>query len=296
MVPDEPRAMKEVPIVIVSYNTLSHTRRCIESIIAYSNYPFSIPYHITVVDNGSVDGTPEYLKGLYQLSSPQDPGKCLVYPIFNEENMGWVKGLNQGLESVLREEPEYIVFANSDIAICDPRWLIRHTELLALEDEFGATGPVSNFVMGLQGVQHNPSLPPVHEAKFLIGFFMVLKAEVLRKVGLLDERFGLGGNDDLDLSIRIRQAGYKLLINRRAFIWHYGSKTLLPVFGGWEGIKREDRRTRGLLIEKWGEEVVKDLFTMPEGLVPDGEPEQTKSGTPPPGLSEEEKPDEIVPS
>jgi len=84
----------------------------------------------------------------------------------------------------------------------------------------------------------------------------------------LDERFGLGGNDDLDLSIRIRKAGYKLLINRRAFIFHYGSRTLLQedVFDGWEGIKREDERTRVLLVEKWGQETVDELFTMPEGI------------------------------
>jgi GT2 family glycosyltransferase len=97
--------------------------------------------------------------------------------------------------------------------------------------------------MWMQHTQFTASLPAVHETTLLVGFFVATKTQVLHKVGLLDERFGWGGNDDLDLSIRIRRAGWKLLINRKAFVFHYGSRTLAPVFGGWEGITREDNRT-----------------------------------------------------
>jgi len=248
--------MKPVPIVIVSYNTLPYTRRCIESIMTYSSYPFSLPYHVIVEDNGSSDGTVEYLEGL---------GDAIeLHKI--EKNLGWIIGVNIGLVGALAHDPDYIIFSNSDVVIPgDPVWLQKFIEPLQ-EEGVGAVGPVSNFVMGLQKYEFNEQLPPIHEAQFLIGFFMAVKAKVLREVGLLDERFGLGGNDDLDLSIRIRKAGYKLLINRRAFIFHYGSKTLLPVFGGWEGIAREDERTRVLLVEKWGQETVNELFTTPQGL------------------------------
>jgi len=249
--------VKPVPIVIVSYNTLPYTRRCIESIIAYSHYPFSTPYRLIVVDNGSTDATQEYLR------RTEGVEEALV-----QSNLGWVQGVNLGLNIALDYDPDYIVFANSDVVIPgDPWWLQKFVQALQDKD-VGAVGPISNFVMGLQKHEFNSQLPPVHEAKFLIGFFMAIKADVLRQIGLLDERFGLGGNDDLDLSIRIRQAGYKLLINRRAFIFHYGSKTLLQkdVFDGWEGIKREDERTRALLVEKWGQETVDELFVMPEGV------------------------------
>jgi len=187
--------------------------------------------------------------------------------IANTENLGWIRGVNQGLKIALdKYDPDHIIFSNSDIVIPGDRiWLERYVGPLQ-QDDVGAVGPTSNFVMGLQKYQFNKQLPKVHEAKFLIGFFMAVKASVLRDIGLLDERFGMGGNDDLDLSIRIRQAGYKLLINRSAFIFHYGSKTLLPFFEGWEGIAEQDARTRALLVEKHGQDVVNELFTMPEGV------------------------------
>jgi hypothetical protein len=41
---------------------------------------------------------------------------------------------------------------------------------------------------------------------------MLVKKEVIDKIGGLDERFGMGGNDDLDYSIRIKEAGYRLKV------------------------------------------------------------------------------------
>lgn len=246
--------MKPIQIVVVSHNTVPYLRRCLESIIAYNHHPFNFPYRLVVVENGSTDGTRDYLA---MLEGPMDT-------IYNEENLGWVRGANQGLEWALNMKPDYVVLANSDIVVPDPWWFHRVAETLEQED-VGALGPVSNYVMGLQNIGYK-GLPAVHETKFLIGFFVILKAKVLREVGLLDERFGLGGNDDLDLSIRIREAGYRLMVDRRFFIHHYGSMTLLPIFGGWEKIAEQDAKTRKILIEKWGKERVKELFTIPEEL------------------------------
>jgi len=257
---------KAVPIVIVSYNTLFHTRRCIESILVHSHYPLSIPYRLIVVDNGSTDGTVEYLESL---------GDAVAW-FTEKENLGWVKGVNNGLACALYSglDPDFIVFGNSDIVIPgEPWWLDRYIKPLE-EEGIGAVGPTSNFVMGLQKYEFNAQMPPIHEVKYLIGLFVAMKAKVAREVSqlnfgnFLDERFGLGGNDDLDLSIRIRNLGYKLLVNRKAFVYHYGSRTLLQkdVFDGREGIAKEEARTRALLVEKWGEKTVDELFIMPPGV------------------------------
>ena len=253
--------MKPVVIVIPTFNTLPYIRRCVESIIAYGHFFWSPPCRLIIVDNASTDGTAAYLRNL------EGP----VEVISNEQNLGWVKGVNQGLQRALDGGADYIVFANSDIVIPgDPWWLNRYIDLLQ-NDDVGAVGPTSNYAMWMQHIHFSENLPPLHETTFLVGFFVATKARVLRKVGLLDDRFGSGGNDDLDLSIRIRQAGWKLLINRKAFVFHYGSRTLSPVFGGWEGIAREDSRTRAILVEKWGQEIVDELFVWPQEIKPYGE-------------------------
>ena len=253
--------MKPAAVVIPTHNTLFYTRRCVESIIAYSHFYWNLPCRLIIVDNASTDGTTAYLRNL----------KGPVDVISNDRNQGWVKGVNQGLQRALDLGADPILFANSDIVIPgDPWWLNRYIDYLQ-NDDVGAVGPTSNYVMWMQHTQFSESLPSVHETTVLAGFFVATKARVLRKVGLLDDRFGSGGNDDLDLSIRIRQAGWKLLINRKAFVFHYGSRTLSPVFGGWEGIAREDSRTRAILVEKWGQEIVDELFVWPQEIKPYGE-------------------------
>ena len=248
--------MKPVTIVIPTFNTVALTRRCLESIIVQSHYPFSLAYHLIVVDNASTDGTREYLQGL---QAPVDV-------IHNADNLGWVRAVNMGLERALDMDVDYTILANSDVVVPgDAWWLKRYVDLLQRED-IGAVGPISNFAMWLQQDVEYRHLPAVHETRFLLGFFFATKAEVLRKVGLLDERFGSGGHDDFDLSIRIRKAGWKLLVNRKAFIFHYGSKTRGSIYGGSEGLMRENKRTREILAEKWGREVVNGLFTFPQGL------------------------------
>jgi GT2 family glycosyltransferase len=126
------------------------------------------------------------------------------------------------------------------------------------QPDIGAVGPISNFVMGLQNADYNKAiLLQEHYTKFLIGFFMMIKREAVEKVGLLDECFGLGGNDDLDYSIRLRQAGYKLKILRNVFIQHKGFASLGKVY---KDYKEVEDLTRPRLVEKWGKTNVDSLF------------------------------------
>jgi len=73
-------------------------------------------------------------------------------------------------------------------------------------------------------------LPPLVESKYLIGFCVVIRREILDKIGGLDE--SLPGGDDLDWSIAIRNLGYKLVIRRDVFVHHHGFVTGTKVHGG----------------------------------------------------------------
>jgi GT2 family glycosyltransferase len=62
-----------------------------------------------------------------------------------------------------------------------------------------------------------------HEMNKLIGFCMMMKKEAINKIGLLDENFLIGNFEDDDYCIRLRKAGYKLILCNDTFIHHFGS-------------------------------------------------------------------------
>jgi len=59
----------------------------------------------------------------------------------------------------------------------------------------------------------------------LVGFCLAIKREVVEKIGVLDEAFGLGTYEDDDYCLRAREAGYVNMVARDCFIHHFGSRT-----------------------------------------------------------------------
>src|SRR5262245_44069564 len=97
-----------VTVVILAWNGLSYTRRCLES-LKQTNYP---GYGVIVVDNGSTDGTAEYLRA--------QPG---IRVVTNPTNTGFARGNNQAIRAA---DPESdIVLLNNDTEIQQPDWLAR---------------------------------------------------------------------------------------------------------------------------------------------------------------------------
>jgi O-antigen biosynthesis protein len=95
----------------------------------------------------------------------------------------------------------------------------------------------------------------------------MIKKSVVDQIGKMDEIFGMGGNDDLDWSIAIRKAGYNLKVLRDVFIHHEGFQSLGMVFKDYKEI--EDI-TRPLLIKKWGNDTVEELFKVDENFLVTG--------------------------
>lgn len=208
-------------IVILSYNTYTMTKLCIESIRRYTE-PGT--YEIIVIDNASTDGSVDYLR-------QQNDIKC----IFNNKNLGFPKGCNQGIAVAKGTE---ILLLNSD-TIVTPRWISQLREALYSKEDIGATGCVTNNCSNWQSIDSEyDSLMQLEtfadrfnksdEKKWisffrLVGFCMLIKKSVIDKIGMLDENFSPGNLEDDDYSFRIREAGYKLLLCRDTFIHHFGN-------------------------------------------------------------------------
>jgi len=210
-------------IVILNYNTIDYIQACVESIRAFTEEG---RYEIIIVDNGSKDGSVEWLQ-------EQDDLKC----IFNEENVGFPKGCNQGMEISRGTE---IMLLNSDI-IVTPRWHEQMIKALYSSDDIGAVSCVTNSCSNHQEIpvpyktvdidellafaeSHNHSNPALWTMHFtLVGFCFMFRHRIYEALGGLDERFTPGNYEDDDYSFRIMQAGYKLILCRDTFIHHYGS-------------------------------------------------------------------------
>lgn len=210
-------------IVILTYNELHLTKKCIDSIKKYTP---SDQYELIIVDNASTDGTKEYVRELEA-----------VIVIENEENQGFAKGCNQGAKKATGDS---ILFLNNDTMVTE-NWLSPLKAALFASERIGMVGPVSNYVSGPQMVQ--PSYTDVNELPSfakdytaarkglrtyvhrLVGFCLLVKRELIEDVGLFDERFVYGSFEDDDLCLRALLKGYQLQIVHDSFVHHHGHAT-----------------------------------------------------------------------
>ncbi len=214
-------------VVVVTYNSASTIGDCLDSVLRHD------PCDLVVVDNASTDGTATWLAE-YAL---QHPG---VRVIASDTNVGFSAGCNLGIES---SSAEYVVLLNPDTVVTE-HWLRRmqsHFDAPGSLVPVGAVGPVSDTVAGAQkwgwylsDAEHKVADPDTAAARLvaeragqsiptrlLIGFCLMVPRAVLDEVGWLDPELFLG-NDDLDLSWRLRRAGYDLRVAIDTFIQHEG--------------------------------------------------------------------------
>jgi len=192
-------------IIVPVKNNLRLVRSLVDSIRNYTE-----DYELIIVNDGSDDKTTTYLK---QIDNS-------IY-IENEKSLGYPKACNQGLKEA---KGDYIVVANSD-TVATHNWaedMIKHFER---DKGLGVLGPTTNKVEGYQSIDFNKKGIDFQYTDVVTFFFVMIKREAFKDIGLFDERFGQGGQEDADYCIRARKAGWKVGIARDTFIYHYGSAT-----------------------------------------------------------------------
>lgn len=238
--------MKTLDVIIPTFNNPQYLGPCVESFLR--SRP-GWPLRLIIANNGhpqSMDPFRE-IPGIEVVDCPK--------------NLGWEGGLKAGLE---RSSSEFVVFSNDDIFI--PRssaYWARNLLAPMKSPRVGAVGPSSNIVMGPQNIFAGVSAYTCF-VPFLIGFFVLMRREALDRVGGIDDT--LPGGDDLDLSIRLRQAGYSLVARLDTFIFHHGFITGVRVHGGaektggWNSTDMQER-TDNALIVKHGFRVWNGLYS-----------------------------------
>lgn len=237
-------------IIILVHNQLDYTKGCIESIRQYTE---PNAYEIIIIDNASTDGTKEWL------AQQSD-----ITVIYNDENLGFPKGCNQGIAVAKGSE---ILLLNNDVVVT-ARWLDNLKAALYSSSKVGAVGAITNNAANRQSIptsynsiaemqvfanENNNSNAMYWERRLkLIGFCMLIKSDIVKKIGILDERFTPGNFEDDDYSLRIIQEGYELLLCYDVFIHHYGSATFEKILSEAEQYYELLKVNRDKFTKKWG--------------------------------------------
>lgn len=235
-----------VSIVVPVRDQLAYTRICIESLMRFTTYP----YELIVVDNGSADGTAAYLSSV---------GGVRV--VTNAANRGFPAACNQGMRLA---RGQHILLLNND-TVLTPGWLEGLLCWAERSPEIGMVGPCTNCASGPQVIQpvayRTVDELAAHAARFrrerlgrgseiarLVGFCLLIKRQVVERVGLLDERFGIGNFEDDDYCLRVRMAGFRLAMAGDVFIHHFGSRTFAASGNDYGALLAENRQK---FCEKW---------------------------------------------
>lgn len=229
---------KRVPIsiIILSYNTRDLLVRCISSV--YTAQTSRDTWEIIVVDNASTDDSVVEIKRIFPL----------VHIIENKKNIGFAAGNNIGIK---RAKGSIILLLNSDTEVTvgaiqeTARYLVHQPEagaatcMLTRPDGsmdpachrgFPTPGASFAYFLGFEKIFPKSTrfgryhmgykdMSQPHEIDSPSGAFFMIKKSIIKKVGLLDERFFMYG-EDIDWAYRIKKAGLRILFYPYVSVLH----------------------------------------------------------------------------
>lgn len=231
------RLFPKVAIVIVIWNGRQDTLECLAS-FRNDNYPNK---RIIVVDNGSTDRSGEVIRLLY----PQ------VQIVETGRNLGFTGGNNVGIRHAIEEGVDYVYLLNNDTVV-EQDSLIRLVEAMEANPGAGLMAPVihdfeypraiwfAGSAMDLRrgaawhdNVRQPERCETPYEVPWATGCAMLVKAELLDKLGGFDDRYYLSW-EDVDLSLRVKKEGFRVMVAPGARIYHKGGqsgKNLNSIYG-----------------------------------------------------------------
>ena len=247
-----PPIAHNVAVVILTWNGIKYTKSCIESIKQHG-IPENV--QIVVVDNGSTDGTIEYLKSF-----------SWIKLILNRRNLGFTRGNNMALRSL----PDNIdaILLNNDVEIPDPLWLEKLQNTVYQSERYGIAGCRICRIHGgifqhagtympdqlFQGIQIGGGERDInqynnidHEVEGIVFACAYIKAKVLKRIGVLDEDY-FAYYEDTDYCLKAKVAGFETVVCGDLTILHHEN-----VSTGINKVnfKRRYLKSKKVFLSKW---------------------------------------------
>jgi N-acetylglucosaminyl-diphospho-decaprenol L-rhamnosyltransferase len=234
----------DLAIIIVNYNVCELLRRCLQSVYASEG---DLTFDVCVIDNASTDNS----VAMVQSEFPQ------VKLIANQQNLGYPAANNQGLrkmgvdQPLNNERPAYCLLLNPDtevpvdafakllaylnqnpdVAVVGPKLVMLDGRLdLACRRSFPTPTTSIYRMIGLSRIfpksrrfgRYNLTYLDEDETAdvdSVVGAFMMVRTQVIERVGLMDERFWMYG-EDLDWAKRIKDLGWRVVYYPEVTVLH----------------------------------------------------------------------------
>jgi len=225
-------------VVIPNWNGLDFLADCLSSLVAQSEHNFSI----TVVDNGSTDGSRELVQNQYPA----------VKLIVRDKNYGFTGGTNPGIQDAIECGAQYVALLNND-AVADKNWL---KFLIETADQDRHLGSVTSKILqfgaerkidstgdfySIWGLPFPRGRDEIDQGQFdsddqrLVftgtGGATLFRTRMLCEIGLFDQDF-FAYYEDIDLGFRGQLAGWKAAYEPRAIVHHriHATSSRIPNF------------------------------------------------------------------
>jgi hypothetical protein len=239
--------MRKIYIIILNFNGLTNTRECLSSFLKIQKVPESELFFV-LVDNNSSEK--------FDLSE-QDFSTLKIKIIKNRKNLGFSGGNNVGIRYALSNGADFVMVVNND-TVAGRNLLTRLLRAANESENIGIVSPKIYFAKGFEfhkdryseeekgriiwyaggridwrnvigrhiGVDEpdKEQYDLRQETDFATGCCMLVKRRVFERIGLFDERYFLYF-EDLDFSLRAKQAGFRLIYEPKAVLWHKNAES-----------------------------------------------------------------------
>ena len=251
----------QLSVIIANYNAKELLKDCLESVFKYTK---GLDFEVIVVDNGSTDGSVEYLKTQNsKLKTTCPAGKrarqnLKLKTILNKENLGFAKANNQGIKIA---EGKYILLLNSDTLLKD-NVFSKMVDFMEKHPGVSAVGPrLLNADDSKQAsVGRFPTLPVVivmlfkehfggsryvrcspdetGEVDWVMGAALMARKKIFDRIGLLDEKIFMY-NEEVEWCYRVKK--------EKGRIFYYPSAEIIHL---WQGSSKTGKKDPILNIYK----------------------------------------------
>jgi len=252
---------KNIAIIILTWNGLRYTDRCIQS-LKIESLPDNV--QVIVVDNGSTDGTADYLHQIKNITL-----------IKNGTNFGYSHAVNIGIKAAKPDAD--IVLLNNDVELIEEGWLSRLTECAYTWEDLGILGvkilkdsgvlqhcgaylPLDTF-WGRQiagGEVDINQYSGLNECESVVFACAYIKRSVINSIGLLSEDF-FAYFEDTDYCLRARRNGIKVAVCGDIRVRHSESASTRE-----NGVSHNEifLKSQQIFKEKWGAILAKERYPL----------------------------------